>query len=139
MEPHGPADAIAAHIDDARRQNVRPAIAVAAEPGPYCCPPMDFRKVDLVLHPGIQNPAHQHPEGLPDLPLVRPVDLCIDQSDGGPAAEGESMTVESEDSCFRWLGLELGETPISWANKPMEITGLACPAGDHTADLPPPP
>ncbi|UCF33814.1 MAG: glycosyltransferase family 39 protein [Phycisphaerales bacterium] len=118
------AETIAKFIEDAQRDGVRPAIAVAAEPGPYCCPPMDFRKVDLVLHPGIQNPARQHPGGLPDLPLVRPVDLCIERSDGGPAAPGDPMAVKSEDSCFRRLGLRLGETPISWANKPIEITGL---------------
>jgi len=118
------ADSLERFIASASGEAGRTTIAVAAEPAPYCCPPMDFRKVSIVLQPGIQNPANLCPEGLEHLPLVRPVDFCVSEE----PLVGRPREAASKSSCFGWAALRLGETPISWANKPLEITGLDKPA-----------
>jgi hypothetical protein len=80
-------------------------VALFSEPAPYCCPPLDFRKLDVRLWRDRDEAMHGWPDRASNRALLRPVDL-------------------SPGISFVGLGHNRFDTPISWANKPLEIEAM---------------
>ncbi len=91
------------------------SVAVPADPAPYGCPPMNFAEIDVIK---VRAPDALLHEGVPgDVMLLAPVDRPVagssKMSDGIPLPPGFIRL----DSGMR----EDPVTPISWANKPIEV------------------
>ncbi len=87
-------------------------VGVTADPGPYCCPPLNFSNMELLL---VRNAGQLAGLSGPERAFIRPVDrqevvrrlVC-------------AWTEDPQDPwAHRWR--MTAETPISWANKPFDL------------------
>ena len=85
-----------------------PTVALLAEPAPYGCPPLNFAKVGVILLSRREQFGDYAGHGCR---LITPVDRPS-MHEGVPQAEGS-----------RWWCPRT--TPISWANKPFELSEIA--------------
>lgn len=90
-------------------------VAVIAEPAPYCCPPLRFHGSGILLFQSYASALayrESHPE-------VAAVIRHLDVRRSPPFAHILRSFPYYATHPRAWL--RLGETPISWANKPFEI------------------
>jgi|GEM_PF-397618 len=103
------------------------AVFVTAEPAPYSCPPLPFHRLDLRLLPDaskIETICSDRPD---DCLALR----TVDRTPLGPTGPPGIVVQPSPDILPRltlpgwWLTRR--QTPISWANKPIEIWTAGLP------------
>ncbi|MFQ5495352.1 MAG: glycosyltransferase family 39 protein, partial [Phycisphaerae bacterium] len=109
----------AARGDSARAGCVR--FVVKSEPAPYCCPPLNFARNDVLLAAKPAEVMRHPPSGL--VVAVYPVDHLERQRSGLPTMTDRYVVWTSALERFNRWGVRTGipETPISWANKPFVI------------------
>lgn len=86
-------------------------LGVLAEPAPYCCPPMNFARLDVVFYedPEQFSGAFHNCNAL----LLFAADEAFTDSIPGSMGSGDRSTSEEASTS--------PETPISWANKPFNV------------------
>lgn len=95
-------------LDASLPRDAGPTVALLAEPAPYGCPPLNFAKVGVILLSRREQLGDYAGHGCR---LITPVDRPS-MHEGIPQAQGN-----------RWWLPRI--TPISWANKPFEVSEIA--------------
>ena len=90
-----------------------PAFALIAEPAPYSCPPLPFGDIDAYLFSDLASAQRARQESPERWILLRTTDQRPIIGHGSPGAGAMS---EDNVPFTR-------PTPISWANKPIELHG----------------
>jgi len=104
-------DGIQHWTEGVRRKGKQPTLVVLAEPAPYICPPLDFRKTEIVL--AVSRESVPADRGSACRLLLQEPDLI---APGMRTVLGQLFD-ERPERRFR----RARESPISWAGKPFHL------------------
>ncbi len=100
-------------------------LGVLAEPAPYCCPPLDFSRVAVSLRASVEEFERSMPPGSQAL-----IWTSDDPSNPRVHALLSAREIHPLKPRFWWIPTN-PHTPISWANKPIQIGWVGSESHRH--------